>query len=193
MAYVKENDLTEGLSGKFGPKFVFKQLRGKTIVARRSKAVKTQSALQNDNRLRFKKATEYAKAMMLIAEKKAYYWKKAKKQKLPNAYTAAISDYLRKPEIIESTISVHNAEVTLKARAAKRDFAIKVMKVIAVGKDGAVVEQAEITKDFGYWRYKFKDKKEMLSKIILIVQDHAGNIISKDLELDQVEVPSTMH
>lgn len=30
---------------------------------------------------------------------KAYYWRKAQKLKLPNAYTAALTDYMRKGKI----------------------------------------------------------------------------------------------
>ncbi|MBT1705710.1 hypothetical protein, partial [Chryseosolibacter indicus] len=116
MAFVRENDLTEGLSGKFGPKFVFKQLRGKTVVARRAKPTTKESALQRGNRDRFRNATAYAKAMMLIAERKAYYWKRAKKLKLPNAYTAAIADYMRKPKIEELTINASNAAVNLRIK-----------------------------------------------------------------------------
>ncbi|MBT1706225.1 hypothetical protein, partial [Chryseosolibacter indicus] len=129
MAYVKENDLTEGLSGKFGPKFVFKQLRGKTIVARRSKPVTKESALQRDNRERFKKASAFAKSMMLIAEKKAFYWRRAKKLKLPNAYTAAIADYMRKPKLEEVKTTSTNPKLQVKVRASKMDFRLGIINV----------------------------------------------------------------
>ena len=33
MAQVKDNDLTEGLSGKFGKKIVFRQVNGVTIAS----------------------------------------------------------------------------------------------------------------------------------------------------------------
>ena len=37
--------------------------------------------------------------MLMVPEKKAYYTHKAKKLKLPNAYTAAICDFMPKGEI----------------------------------------------------------------------------------------------
>ncbi|MBT1705459.1 hypothetical protein [Chryseosolibacter indicus] len=162
MAHVRENDLTEGLSGKFGPKFVFKQLRGKTIVARRAKPTTKQSALQRENRNRFKKASAYAKSMMLIPEKKAYYCSMAKELKLPNAYTAALSDYMRKPTIKEIDITTQDSVLTVKVSAVKKDFRLQATKVIALAQDGTIVEQAETIKDFPCWNYRFITSKESI-------------------------------
>lgn len=181
MAHVRENDLTEGFSGKFGPKFVFKQLRGKTIVARRAKPSTKESTLQRDNRERFRKATQYAKAMMLIAERKAYYWKKAKKMKLPNAYTAAIADYMRKPKIEELSATTTNAALSVKIRAVKKDFGLKMMKVMALDDAGQQIEQQDTIKDFSCWHYRFKIPKDRIAKVIVVVQDEAGNVLSREL------------
>ncbi|MBT1704830.1 hypothetical protein [Chryseosolibacter indicus] len=181
MAQVRENDLTEGLSGRFGSKFIFKQLRGKTIVARRSKPTTKESALQRDNRERFRKATAYAKAMMLIAERKAYYWEMARELKLPNGYTAAIADYMRRPVIEEAEVAVSDSTLELNVKATKKDFSLRVMKVVGLGRDGVAVEEAETVKDFEWWHYGFTSRKELISKIKVVVQDEVGNVATREM------------
>ncbi|MBT1702357.1 hypothetical protein [Chryseosolibacter indicus] len=181
MAHVRENDLTEGLSGKFGRKFVFKQLRGKTIVARRAKPTTKESALQRDNRERFKKASAYAKAMMLIPERKAYYWEMAKEMKVPNAYTAAIADYMRKPVIKEAEVATEDSTLTVKMSAAKKDFRIGIIKAVALGHDGLPVEEAETITEFENWEYRFVRQKDWIQKIKVVVQDEAGNIVVREM------------
>jgi hypothetical protein len=176
MAYVRENDLTEGLSGRFGQKMVFKQLRGKTIVARRAKPLNTQSNLQRDNRSKFRMATRYAKTMMQDSERKAYYWKKAKKLKLPNAYTAAIADYLRRPKITGLKAGVDGPAVQIKIEVLKKDFATKLLKVTTLGADGSALEEKEVAGDLRSWKYRFVTQKDMIKKIIVAVQDMAGNV-----------------
>ena len=98
MAIVRNNPFTKGFSGSIG-NIVFRQLSGKTVVSAKRERVTKQSAQQRDNRMRFRSATYWAKAQMLDPEKKAFYLRKAKKLKLPNAYTAAIADYMRKSTI----------------------------------------------------------------------------------------------
>ncbi|MFM7859777.1 MAG: hypothetical protein ACKO96_49555 [Flammeovirgaceae bacterium] len=100
MATVKHNPLINGLSGKLGKTIVFKILRNKTIVATYSKPNR-QSERQKQNRGKFKEATRWAKVVLIDPQYKAYYQLLANKQGLPNAYTAAITDYMRatgKPE-----------------------------------------------------------------------------------------------
>src|SRR5688500_15223775 len=98
MAVVLMNDLVEGLSGKVG-KIIFRTYRGKTYASSRPRKRRPQSEQQRSNREKFKLATQYAKRMMKDADMKAYYKRIAKQLALPNAYTAAITDYMRKPQI----------------------------------------------------------------------------------------------
>src|SRR5688500_11626992 len=98
MAQVELNDLIKGFSGSVG-KVVFRMYRGKTYMAQRPSKQKKESEGQRNTRDKFKLATQYAKQMMKDPERKAYYAKKAKMLALPNAYTAAITDYMRKPKV----------------------------------------------------------------------------------------------
>ena len=99
MAISKNNPITRGLSGMLGGTVVFRNFHGKTIMAKRPTRTGKQSELQRENRNRFREATVFAKASVKDPQKKAYYEDKAKKMKLPNAYTAAITDFMRKPEV----------------------------------------------------------------------------------------------
>lgn len=99
MAIIKDNILTEGLSGMLGDVIVFRQLRGKTIVANKPRRPRSESAHQRENRLRFRTASAFAKLALKDPQKKVYYIAKARKLNLPNAYTAALTDYMRKPAI----------------------------------------------------------------------------------------------
>lgn len=99
MAIIKNNPLTGKISGMVGKTAVYKQLRGKTILTNYPSKPSHQSELQRENRRSFRAAAAYAKAAMRDPKKKEYFWKKARKMKLPNAYTAAISAYRRAEKI----------------------------------------------------------------------------------------------
>jgi len=103
MATVATNVLINGLSGKFGSTLLFKTLRGKTIVSAvpRKPDKKKESEAQRTTRSTFQKATRWAQTILLDAEKKAYYQERARALKLPNAYTAAITDYMRKAKVMK--------------------------------------------------------------------------------------------
>jgi hypothetical protein len=64
-------------------------------MANRPRKPSKESEAQRTNRDRFADATGFARKMMNDPVKKAYYWNRAKKLRLPNAYTAAITDYMR--------------------------------------------------------------------------------------------------
>jgi hypothetical protein len=57
----------------------------------------------------FRDATFYAQNAMERTKDKSYYSQKAKQLKLPNAYTAAITDYLRKAKARAATRSSFSA------------------------------------------------------------------------------------
>jgi hypothetical protein len=96
MAIVDDNPLTIGLRGKFGKMFVFRKMNGKTFASRApGKQDKTkETAPQRKTRTNFRDAALWAKATLSNPEKKAYFQKRAKALALPNAYTAAVKEYL---------------------------------------------------------------------------------------------------
>jgi hypothetical protein len=143
MAVIHANPFTKGFSGSLGH-IVFKQLRGKTIVASKPRQAKKQSEQQRENRSRFKNATFWAKGMMLDPEKKAYYWRKAKKLKLPNAYTAAVCDYMRKGEISEIDTRQYKGKAgdVIRIKVNKKDFNVNKVEVAMFDTNNRVIESA---------------------------------------------------
>ncbi|WP_254154571.1 hypothetical protein [Chryseosolibacter indicus] len=121
-----------------------------------------------------KKTSAYAKGMMLIAEKKAYYWVMAKELKLPNAYTAVLSDYMRKPTIKEVNVSIEDTALSVKVSAVKKDFRMKVIKIIALGQDGLIVEEAETVNNFQRWHYAYTARRNKINRIKVVAQDAWG-------------------
>ncbi len=119
MATVATNPIINGLSGMLGKTIVFKTFRNKTIVASYSKPKKKQSERQKENRGKFRNASHWAKIRLKDPAQKAYYQKKAKKLGLPNAYTAAITDYMRNPQVEKIS---ENGKAAFNVK--KKDFAL---------------------------------------------------------------------
>lgn len=97
MATVADNEITRGLRGRVGNGFVFRVVRGITVVSRapRKPDPLKQSAAQRQTRTSFKEAAAWAVRTLMDPVEKQRYAKLAKEQGLPNAYTAAVRDYLR--------------------------------------------------------------------------------------------------
>jgi len=125
MATVATNVLINGLSGKFGNTLLFKSLRGKTIVSALpcKPDKKKESEAQRSTRSTFQQATRWAQAIVLDPEKKAYYQQRARSMKLPNAYTAAITDYMRKARVMK--VKEGNSATYM---ISKPDFALQVVR-----------------------------------------------------------------
>ena len=98
MAIVANNDLTRGLRGRVGKWLVFRMVRGKTIAshAPRKPDPRKQSAAQRLTRSTFRDASAWAVRILMDPVKKQYYADIAKAQALPNAYTAAVREYMQR-------------------------------------------------------------------------------------------------
>jgi hypothetical protein len=184
MAQVELNDLIKGFSGSIG-KVVFRMYRGKTYMAQRPSKPKKESERQRNTRDKFKLATEYAKKMMKDPEQKAYYAKKAKKLALPNAYTAAITDYMRKPEIQQLDTSKYRGKAGdhITILASKKDFKLERVSVLVTSLDDVVLEQGPA--EFGgagVWTYKSflnSSDKNAPYKIFVTAADEQGQLCQK--------------
>jgi hypothetical protein len=141
MAHVNTNPLIHGLSGMLGRTLVFKTLYGKTIVASRPRPPKTQSESQKANRSKFRDASRWARATLHDPARKAYYQQKAKQLNLPNAYTAAIADYMRKPVVSKVNVKADKATYAV----YKKDFALK--QVTAQLKDRTPITATAVGSD----------------------------------------------
>ena len=95
MAVSHNNPILKKIHGMVGDIIVFRQVRGKTVIQLRPNPSRKQSPLQKGNRNRFAEASSFAMDAMQNPELKEEYTKQAKRLKLPNAYTAALTHKLR--------------------------------------------------------------------------------------------------
>lgn len=98
MAKILGNILAHGLRGKVGDTLIFRVLRGKTVVsvAAGKPDKKKETPRQRHTRETFREASCQAKLLLLDPEKKQYYQERARVLKLPNAYTAAVKEMMKK-------------------------------------------------------------------------------------------------
>jgi hypothetical protein len=189
MAQVKFNKIIEGFSGRVG-EIVFRTYRGKTYFGQRPSKPQKESEGQRNTRTKFKLATEYAKQMMKDPERKAYYTKKAKKLALPNAYTAAITDYMRKPEIRRIDASKYSGKPggQLTILASKKDFNIDRVSVIVTSPDDVVLHQGNASYEgTGVWTYKSPlttSANYSSYKIFVTAADQQGQLSQKAIVRD---------
>ena len=166
MALVKNNPMVDGISGMVGNSIVFKQVRGKTIMCNRPPKPQTQSAPQKETRDRFRKASEWAKSILLDADQKAYYQKKAHKLKLPNAYTAAIADYMRSAKVTQ--VNQYDDKTTFSVH--KKDFAV-VQVDIVVKKDSGEQETRTLPRGESHF---WVQSSELHNGAFVMITDAAG-------------------
>lgn len=169
MAYVNDNLLLQGLSGMFGRSIVFKSMRGKTLISPRPAPPSRQSEQQKANRSKFREATAWAKEAMLDAERKAYYQRKAKKLKLPNAYTAAITDFMRKVKVEKNT----SPDGRINYDISKRQFALKNVEVMITHNGVAEIRSAHKDASGSEWYFTLS-KEDQQRKVDLRITDAAG-------------------
>lgn len=111
---IATSPLHRGFRGGTGD-FIFRNYNGKTVVSLRPVyRNETNTEARRVARERFQEATFYAHDAMERVKERSYYTQKAKQLRLPNAYTAAITDYLRRAKaraITRSSFSARKGDV----------------------------------------------------------------------------------
>ena len=141
MATVTTNALLNGIRGTFGNTLVFRTMRGKTFVSAKARKPdkKKETVAQLNTRTTFRQAAEWAQETLLNPEKKLYYQQRAKALKLPNAYTAAITDYMRKPKVVKS-----KQGDSIIYSVSKRGFDVKQVSVQLSDTNGMPLQQPKV-------------------------------------------------
>lgn len=178
MAIIRNNNLVEGLSGQLGKQLVFRTLYGKTVVSRMPQKPnkKKETEAQRNTRVNFRQATQWARRTLRDAEKKVYYQQRAKALKLPNAYTAAITDYMRKPKVEKS-----KQGNTLHYRIDKSGFPLKHVTATVTETNGVENARVETHRRNGHWFLQYKpDVNEATTIFALTITDNTGrsNVIT---------------
>lgn len=186
MATVTNNVFTQGLRGLVGGDMVFRTYRGKTVVSAKPALPdkSKESVAQRGTRQRFKEATVFAKAAMQDPSRKSYYQQRARALKLPNAYTAAITDYMRKPVVQKIDMSRYGGQGgdVIMIQATKKGFALTAVEVAIVDGEGTVVEQGAARRVRGHdrWCYRAKETTARRGLQVLVkdqtISDMRGTI-----------------
>jgi hypothetical protein len=87
----------------------------------------------------------WAKEVLLDPQAKAYYQLKARKLKLPNAYTAAITDFMRKPKA-----SVMKSGAVTTYVISKKGFDLKKAELVQMN-DAGQIESTAGKENGGVW------------------------------------------
>lgn len=123
---VIDNPLMKNVRGALGQTVYFRQRFGKTemcnMPTKPDKSKETDA--QRATRYTFREAAYYAKNSLKDPAQKAYYERQAKKLNLPNAYTAALTDYMRKGKIGSVSRKRYTGKVggEIMVAAEKKDF-----------------------------------------------------------------------
>lgn len=139
MAKILNNLVLEGASGKLGNLIVFKQLRGKTIIALKG-APAAKSPKQKERMEQFRKAAKYAKEATTKEEMKERYRQGVTDRK-HTPYLVAIADYLNAPEIHKVDASEYNGGINQKiVIIATDDFMVDRVIVEILLANGSLIE-----------------------------------------------------
>jgi hypothetical protein len=156
MALVKHNQVTKGVSGKFGDDIVFKQLGKRTIFSARPRKATVVSEKMKAHRERFKKATRYAKSSLADPLLKAEYEAIAREREIASAFAAAVGDYLKAPEISSITTDTYTGQVGgIISIEASDALKLTAVKVTISQNDGTVLESGDATLTQGAHEWKY--------------------------------------
>src|SRR6478736_4089505 len=144
---IATGSLHRGFKGAIGD-LVFRNYYGKTVVSIRPVYKnETNTEARRIARGRFFDATQYASNAMEDPKQKVYYKQKAKQLKLPNAYTAALTDYLRKAKaaaVKPSSFAAKKGNV-IHIKVTKGVFKINRITAKLYNHDGKILSEQQLT------------------------------------------------
>jgi signal peptidase I len=187
MAEVKNNIVTQGVSGMLGDQIVFRQIKGKTIISLKPKQPEKYSEKQLEVRRRFQSAVIYGKSATADPAKKAEY-EAGKGDKFNSAYHVAVADFLNAPDIQEVNLKGYKGNVgdVITIRVTD-DFKVAEVTVTIRNPDGTLVEEGKAAPLPGGvdWSYKATAKNDSLvgDRITITAYDMPGNETVKNSPL----------
>lgn len=187
MAKIYFNEVTHGLQGKFGDLMVFKQVNGKTIVAKRP--AKTGTPPSSDQLLvqqRFKDSAAYAKTAIQDPVLKERYSANAKKGQ--SAYNRAFADFFNPPTLSNVKVEAYQGVIgnPIIIRATD-DFELQDVNVQILDPTGQMIEtgQATLLNNGLDWQYLATVSNAVTagSKIVFTATDLPGNSTTLQVEI----------
>jgi hypothetical protein len=177
MAKVRNNIITQGLSGMLGDQIVFRAGRnGQTIVTARPSydPNRVLSSAQQAHMEAFRQAIAYAKT----AKDNVVYITRAKGTAL-TPYNVAVADWFSKPEVLEINASGWTGAVDQVIRIkAQEEMHVANVTVVIKNVDGTVVEQGVAQQVEGlWWEYTTTQPFSLMSDAVVVATayDLAGN------------------
>ncbi|MCR5886437.1 hypothetical protein LRS06_01340 [Hymenobacter sp. J193] len=181
MARVKNNIITQGLSGTIGGTLVFRQVGDRTIVSAAPRETdKAPTTKQLAQREQFQQAALYAKAQLADPASKAEY-EAARDEDGGTAYTIAVADFMQAPDIHEIDLTYYTGKIgdTLRVRVTD-DFRVQAVTVRIENGDGTLVEEGAAVPNANGLDWTFTAKKANASlvgdKITIRATDKPGNL-----------------
>lgn len=156
---ISRNPLLKHARGALGKAVYCKQLWGKTWMCNMPKKPdkSKETEAQRTTRCNFRDAAHYAKSILKDPAQKAYYQRKAQKLGLPNAYTAALTDFMRKSKIESVSRKKYTGKAggEIKVVVRKKDFAVREVQVRLSKVTGELIEEGKAIRNTeGNWIYK---------------------------------------
>jgi hypothetical protein len=179
MAEVKNNIVTQGVSGMLGDMIVFRQVNGKTVIATKPKKSEKQTEKQLEHQKRFQSAVIYGKAASADPAQRAIY-QEGVNEKLGSPYMVAVADFLNAPDIEDVNLKGYKGNVgdAIIIRVTD-DFKVAEVKVAIHNPDGSLVEEGNAVQLLGGvdWSYKATVKNDSLDgdRITIMAYDMPGN------------------
>ncbi|HYG38092.1 MAG TPA: hypothetical protein VD908_05710 [Cytophagales bacterium] len=184
MAKIKNNPALFGASGKFGDIMVFRQFKGKTVLSYNTEKTEELTEKQLAVKDRFNEAVIYAKSKTQDPIIKAEYEARMG-DKFTSAYSVAVADFLRVPEIRNINLVAYNGQAGDKILIrAVDDFKVVSVSVLITNPDGTVIESglAVLTDNGMDWEYTatVTNPTYLGDKIRVQVTDLPGNVVSEE-------------
>ncbi|MBI3231990.1 MAG: hypothetical protein HYZ51_02835 [Candidatus Doudnabacteria bacterium] len=179
MGKVKENLLTKGFSGRIGDEIVFRQVGNRTLFAKRPRKRTTISPNQQPQRELFRQAVLFAKTMLLDPLILADYKDRARLAGLASAYSAAMTDYLRAPQISSISTDYYKGAVgDVIWIIALDDFKLQKVSVVIQKADGSMLEQGDAVLEEGRWKYVATQAEPLPAglKVVVTATDRPGKV-----------------
>jgi hypothetical protein len=177
----KHNMMTRGLSGACDD-FVFKQFRGKTVLAKKQSDYYSRSEKQDRRRNLFQLAVAYGKKVIADAELKSFYQSLTHGKR--TAYHLAVSDFMNAPDIKSINMRAEADTTTRFYVDAADEGRIVSMSIRIENSDGSLFEEGNAQMDqSGRWTYKLNVKPEVGSRLIVSAVGLPGNSATKEMIL----------
>lgn len=186
MSKIKNNPIMKGASGMLGKTVVYRQTKdGTTIMANKPKKTGVVTDKQLIIQAKFEEAAQYAAAQMKDPASKAEY-AEAGASRNRSAHQAAMTDYLRKPRVLELNTDAYNGIIgdTINIRAFD-DFKITSVQVRINSAAGVLIEQGAamlLALTANHYRYTTTAANATRpgTRITVTLRDKPGNVTTSE-------------